>query len=75
MIDIDNISVQLADLPARVHSFVHLSEEGEYTIFINARLNDVLRMKAYKHELRHIFNKDFESYCADQIEQRAHKVI
>ena len=75
MIDIDKISTRICDLPTSIRSFVHQDETGEYTIFINARFNEIQRMMAYKHELRHIFGNDFEkTENIDTIETNTHKI-
>lgn len=69
----NNVSVVLYNLPSTIRSFVKEDNDGYYTIVINARLNDLMRMKAYKHELRHIFNIDFEKSNVDKIECERHK--
>lgn len=69
----DDISTRLFDLPEAIRSFVHQDESGVYTIILNAKLNDIQRLQAYRHELRHIFSNDFQSnYDIDTIEINTH---
>lgn len=35
--------------------------EGDYNIYINARLGAEDRVKAFRHEIQHIKNRDFYS--------------
>lgn len=71
-IDIADISTRIYDMPVAIRSFVKEGCVGEYTIIINARLNNVERMKAYKHELGHILGNDFDKNDVQEIEAEAH---
>lgn len=68
-------NIQYCDLPTTVRSFVRPNHDGTYTIVINARLSNDIRLEAYNHELEHIKNGDFDydiNSDVDQIELQAH---
>ena len=44
------------------------NEDGTHTIFINANLSHKEQRKAYRHELTHIRNGDFEEGNVQDIE-------
>ena len=58
-------------LPAHLNEFV-VPCVGGYTIYINESLSDDDRIKAYAHAMKHIEEKDFEKYDAQEIEVAAH---
>lgn len=69
-----NVFVYLVDMPTKVHEVVTPSDDGSYTIYLNARLDYYGRVKAYHHAMKHIENNDFESdEDINTIECRAHK--
>lgn len=54
---------------------VTCNEDGSYSIFINARLNQEQQNDAYMHALKHILRLDFESNSSvDRIEAYAHNL-
>ena len=55
-------------LPARVKALVVQDVFGDYDIIINSDLSHAEQIEAYKHELEHIKDNDFERLDADQIE-------
>jgi len=56
----DDVFVYLrSDLPDKVKELVTPCAEG-YTVYINAKLDNEHRMKAYEHALRHIESGDFD---------------
>ena len=67
------IRIYCLPIPGRIRSYV-VRKDDFYTIVINEALNESARMKAYRHELRHIERGDFD---ADEptglIEIRAHE--
>lgn len=48
------------------------NEDCTYTIFINKNLSDAKRLKAIKHALEHIKEKDFEKTDVQEIEAKRH---
>lgn len=69
----DNVYVNLSDLPAAVRSFVVANADQTYTIMLNSRLSREQNLISYQHELAHIMNGDYEKRCsADMIEIAAH---
>lgn len=49
----------LLEMPLSVRGFTREDANGEYTIVINALLNDEARAKTLEHELSHIKRNDF----------------
>jgi len=71
----NNIRVILAQLPARIRSYVVLVD-GFYTIVLNDDLSPQAKHRACRHEMEHIQNGDFERSCsADLIEIKTHRKI
>lgn len=68
----DNIYVYTVRLPDRVYEAVAPCADG-YTVWIDERLDDEHRRKAYKHALWHITNGDFERNDVQEIESQAHR--
>ena len=67
------INIRIMPLPGKIQSFV-VYKDDFYTIVVNECLNQNARMRAYRHELDHIENGDFESDLpTGMIEIRAHK--
>jgi len=68
----EEIRTVIAKLPARIRAYVVLKDD-HYTVVINESLCPVARMRAYRHEVNHIMNGDFEKTTSvDLIEIRAH---
>lgn len=51
--------VRLKDLPCGINGMTILDSDGNYNVYINARLSVDDQKKAYQHELRHIERDDF----------------
>lgn len=66
-----DIFVYLVDMPVR--EAVTPCDGFCYTVYINARLSDSERQRAFLHALGHIQRGDFEKEDADQIERCAHE--
>lgn len=70
---LDNVFVNLTELPTTVRSFVVAHADETYTIVLNSRLSHEQNLISYRHELNHIRNGDYEKKCAvDMIEVIAH---
>ena len=50
----DAIIIRLIDMPVSVHAVTRKDAEGDYNVYVNARLDADARAKAVRHELRHI---------------------
>lgn len=61
----------ITDLPDGIKEVVTPCFDG-FTIYIDARLDEVERIKAYKHAVRHILQRDFEKDDVQDIESDAH---
>ena len=67
------IRIYCLPIPGRIQSYV-VKKDDFYTIIIDESLSPEARMKAYRHELEHIENGDFDSdESTGIIEIRAHK--
>lgn len=50
----DAVIIRVIDLPYKVNGLTVKDEEGDYNIYLNARLSDERRVNAFRHELKHI---------------------
>lgn len=50
----DAIIIRLVDMPPSVHGVTIKDAEGDYNIYINARLNEEARVETYRHEMQHV---------------------
>lgn len=50
----DAVIVRMIDLPYSVHGLTVKDEEGDYNVYVNARLSDDQRAAAFRHEIEHI---------------------
>ena len=65
----DEVYTILLDLPTSIRGYTVRDRDGNYNICINARMSQENRIKAYKHELKHIKLGDFsKTGSADLIE-------
>lgn len=67
-----NVNTFETNLPTTIAAYVVANPDLSYTIVLNSRLTFERRMQAYKHELHHIENGDYERKSADLIELYAH---
>ena len=49
------IIIRLVDAPVEFRGCVREDADGNYNVYINARLSEAERQRALLHELRHIF--------------------
>lgn len=70
---IQYVNTVLADLPCSIAAYTISNADMSYTIVLNSRLNHERLLKAYRHEIDHINNGDYDKRCsADLIEFYAH---
>ena len=70
----EGIFTYYIDLPTTIHSFVVYNNDMSFTILINAKIGSDQQLLAYKHEIEHIKNGDYDKHCsADLIELAAHR--
>ena len=68
-----DVNVVLADLPGTISAYTVANPDFSYTVVLNSRLNYERQQKAYRHELNHIKNGDYDRRCSvDLIECYAH---
>ena len=61
-------------LPTTIGAYTILDRNGDFTVFVNARMGYEKQVEAYSHELKHIKNGDFfKVETADVIEMRTHQ--
>ena len=76
MASFENAYVYFTSLPDGINEMVVPCTDG-YTIYIDESLNDDERLRAYKHALKHIDNRDFEGgdeKSVQKIESEAHEL-
>lgn len=67
------IRTVVKDLPTDVRGFTLADQEGDYTIYLNARQSYEINRQTYRHELRHIQGDDFHRQeSANTIEAGRH---
>ena len=50
----DAIIVRLIDMPETIHGVTRKDAEGDYNVYINAKLSADGRAEAFRHEIEHI---------------------
>jgi hypothetical protein len=55
------IIIRYTDMPCGLRGFVREDSEGDYNIYINARLSYDVQHDTVEHELRHIMNHDLDN--------------
>lgn len=69
----EGIFTYYVDMPTTIRSFVVYNNDMSFTIMINAKIGRDQQLKAYRHELEHIRNGDYDKKCSvDLIELTAH---
>lgn len=66
-----NIYTYVAPLPEGINEAVLSCYDG-YTVYIDDKLSESERIKAYDHAIRHIYANDFELLDVQEIEKKAH---
>lgn len=70
----DDIVCRTIELPSRVNAVTVVDENGDFNVYVNARLSYQEQRKAYKHECRHIRRQHFHSQkSVDICEQEANQ--
>ena len=67
------VFVYLVDLPNGIRELTTPCADDNYTVYIDARLDNIQRQKAYQHALQHIQNDDFSKTDVQSIEYEAHR--
>ena len=69
-----DVFVKVIDFPTtKVSETVTENEDGSYTIFLNAKMDNTKMRQAYAHALGHITENDFEKTNVQMIEYEAHR--
>jgi len=69
-----DVNVVFLDMPVSIPGFVKANPDTTYTIILNARHTQERRMRAYRHEMNHIINGDYDQLRdADVLEISNHK--
>lgn len=50
----DAVIVRLIDMPETIHGVTRKDAEGDYNVYINAKLSADGRAEAFRHEIEHI---------------------
>ena len=67
----DTFYIFITDLPDGINEMMTPCFDG-FTIYINNRLDEIGRLKAYYHAVSHILQKDFDKDDVQIIESGAH---
>lgn len=71
----EEIYTYYVDLPTTIRSFVVSNSDMSFTIMINAKMGKEQQLLAYRHEINHIKNGDYDrNGSVDLIEQMAHSL-
>lgn len=65
----------LIPLGSDVKECVVPNPDNTFTVFLNEKISDECRLKAYLHALKHIMNNDFEKDDVQIIEHDAHSEV
>ena len=71
----DDVFVYVVDLPPGINEMVVPCTDGNYTVYLSAKLNDEGQRKAYEHAMWHINHNDFQKDNVQQIEVEAHGLV
>ena len=55
----DEVFVRLKDMPFGMQGVTVLDADGDYNVYINARLSYEDQQEVYRHEITHIMRQDF----------------
>lgn len=58
----DSMIIRKLDLPIGVNGITVLDENGDYNIYLNARITGDAQARAFRHEVEHIKQGHFYSY-------------
>ena len=70
----EDVFVRCIKMPQKVKGFTLPGEDG-YSVYINEALDRAGRIRAYRHELEHINNQDYEKSDVQMIERDVHLTI
>lgn len=69
----DGVFTYYTDMPTTIRSFVVSNNDTSFTIIINSKMGREQQLRAYRHELNHIINGDYDNNCSvNLIESSAH---
>ena len=54
----EEVIVRLIDMPTAIKGISSLDEDGNFNIYINARLSQDMQTEAYQHEMAHLKRGD-----------------
>lgn len=55
-----DVFVRYLPLPCTVKGLTVQDDAGDYNVYLNARLNHESHIETLQHEIKHIFNGDFQ---------------
>lgn len=56
------IIVRCLDLPYKTNGLVRKDGDGNYNVYINAKMSYAVQRKTIRHEIAHIRHGDFDSF-------------
>ncbi|MDE5820690.1 MAG: hypothetical protein K2N41_10820 [Lachnospiraceae bacterium] len=70
----DRVFTYYMDMPTTIRSFVVSNNDTSFTIIINAKIGKDQQLRAYRHEINHIKNGDYDNKRpVNLIELSAHR--
>ena len=57
----NDIIVRSEDLPCGTNGVTVVDENGDYNVYINAKLSETEQQRTYRHEVQHIIKNHFYS--------------
>lgn len=70
---VQDVNTVLMNMPGTIAAYTIANADMSYTIVLNARLCHERLLQAYRHEINHIENGDYDKQCSvDLIEGHAH---
>jgi len=58
----DGVFIRYLPLPHTVKGLTVQDEEGNYNVYLNARLSYESHTETLQHEIKHILNNDFQNF-------------
>lgn len=72
---VSDVFTCIEELPPSIAGYTVSNPDDTYTIILNSRVTRERQLEAYRHELRHIRESDFEKEYVQEVETIAHAAI
>lgn len=66
----EKIITRIVDLPTGIRGYTSLDPDGDYNVYINAKLSESMQKRVLAHEITHIKRDDFsDTKTVDEAEK------